>query len=150
MDLGCYCIYPAVYYWGQPKKISATAGILSNGVDGSGAAILSYSNTQVVLTYSKVGQDKIGSQIIGDEGTITIGSISKLTDINLYSKDGSKTLLAGDMPKSVIMSYEAQAFLDAIKATQATGAEYANSEKTALQVSKVMAEIRQLACICID
>lgn len=148
MDLGCYCIYPAVYFFGKPKNIFASAGFLSNGIDGNGAAILEYPGMQVVLTYSKIGQDQIGSQIIGDEGTITIASISKLTDLYLYSNsDDSKNLLAGDTPKSVIMSYEARAFMNCITTPQRYKTEYEKAQRTALEVSEVIAEIRRLTSV---
>ena len=148
MDLGCYCIYPAVYFFGKPKNIFASAGFLSNGVDGNGAAILEYPDIQVVLTYSKIGQGETGSQIIGDEGTIAIGSISKLTDLYIYSNSGdSKTLLAGDTPKSVIMSHEAHAFMKTITTPQLYKTEYENAQKTALEVSEVIAEIRRLTSV---
>lgn len=146
MDLGCYCIYPAAYFFGLPQKISACAGFLSNGADGSGAAILEYPDMQAVLTYSKIGQDKIGSQIIGDEGTITIGSISKLTDLCLYSNSkGSKVSLTGDTPKAVIMGYEAQAFKNFITMPKLYENEYEKVQKTALKVSKISEEIRCLS-----
>lgn len=149
MDLGCYCVYPAVYFWGQPNKIFASAGFLSNGVDGSGSAILEYADMQVVLTYSKTGQDQTGSQIIGDKGTITIGSISKLTDVYIYSNiDATKDLLAGDTPKPVIMSYEAQTFMQTITAPHLNKTEYEKAQKIALEVSRIMAEIRRHAGIC--
>lgn len=146
MDLACYCVYPTVCFFGKPKNIFASASFLSNGVDGSGAAIFEYSDMQVVLTYSKIGQDKTGSQIIGDEGTITIGSISKLTDLYLYSNcDGSKVSLAGDTPKPVIMSYEAQAFKNFITMPELYKTEYEKAQKTALEVSRIINKIRRLS-----
>lgn len=148
MDLGCYCIYPAVYFFGKPKNIFASATFLSNGVDGSGAAILEYPDMQAVLTYSKIGQDKTGSQIIGDQGTITIASISQLTDLCLVdNSDGSNVSLAGDTPKSVIMGYEAQAFKNFITEPQLYATEYEKAQETALEVSRVIAKIRRLTSV---
>ena len=82
-DLGIYCFYPAIDFFGEPEKIISSAGFLSTGADGYGTAILDYADKQVTLTYSKIGQDYLGSQIIGDKGTMTFGSISKLTDVEI-------------------------------------------------------------------
>jgi len=148
MDLGCYCVYPAVYFFGRPKKIFASAGFLQSGADGYGAAILDYEGLQVTLTYSKIGQDRAGSQIIGDEGTVTIESISKFNTIYLYNNlSNIKQQLAGDTPKHIIMGYEAQAFKNFIGSPQLYNAEYEIARNTALEVSRVMAGIRQIASI---
>jgi predicted dehydrogenase len=151
MDLACYCVYPAVYFFGKPQKISASADFLSNGADSGGSAILEYPEMQVVLTYSKIGQDRIGSQIIGDKGAITIGSISQLTGSYLHiDKDGTKVQLTGDTEKPKIMSYEAQAFMGFITTPQLYVDEYKKAQSVALDVSKVIAEVRQLAGVCVS
>jgi len=146
MDLGCYCIYPTVYFFGEPKNIYASAGFLPGGADAYGAAVLDYENLQATLTYSKVGQDRCGSQIIGEAGTVTIASISKLTDIYLFNNiDNHRTLLAGDIPKHVIMSHEAQAWKNYIASPELYSAEYEIAQKTALAVCRVTASIRQMS-----
>lgn len=113
-DLGIYCFYPAIDFWGAPKKITASAGFVKTGADGFGTTILDYDDKQITLTYSKVGQDGCGSQIVGDKGTMTIGSISKLTDVSILYSDGSRERIVDEMEKHVLMSYEARDFYDYI------------------------------------
>ena len=113
-DLGIYCFYPAIDFFGEPEKIISSAGFLSTGADGYGTAILDYADKQVTLTYSKIGQDYLGSQIIGDKGTMTFGSISKLTDVEICYSDGAKEKLVGEVEKHVLMSEEAKDFYDYI------------------------------------
>lgn len=113
-DLGIYCFYPAIDFFGEPEKIISSAGFLSTGADGYGTAILDYEDKQVTLTYSKIGQDQSGSQIIGDKGTMTFGSISKLTDVEIHYCDGTKEKLVGEIEKHVLMSEEARDFYDYI------------------------------------
>lgn len=109
-DLGIYCFYPAIDFFGVPKKIISSAGFLPTGADGYGAAILNYDDKQITLTYSKIGQDFSGSQIIGDKATMTFGSISKLTDVEIHYNDGSKEKLVGEIEKHILMSEEAKDF----------------------------------------
>lgn len=113
-DLGIYCFYPALDFFGKPEKIISSAGFLSTGADGYGSAILDYADKQVTLTYSKIGQDFSGSQIIGDKGTMTIGSVSKLTDIVIHYNDGSTEKVYSDVEKHILMSAEAKDFSDYI------------------------------------
>lgn len=113
-DLGIYCFYPALDFFGKPEKIISSAGFLSTGADGYGTAILDYADKQVTLTYSKIGQDFSGSQIIGDKGTMTIGSISKLTDIKIHYNDGTIEKIFGDVEKHILMGAEAKDFSDYI------------------------------------
>ncbi len=113
-DLGIYCFYPAIDFFGIPEKIISSAGFLSTGADGYGTAILDYADKQITLTYSKIGQDFSGSQIIGDKGTMTFGSISKLTDVEIYYNDGSKEKLVGEIEKHILMSEEAKDFCEYI------------------------------------
>lgn len=121
-DLGIYCFYPALDFFGEPDKIISSAGFLSTGADGYGSAILDYADKQVTLTYSKIGQDFSGSQIIGDKGTMTIGSISKLTDIVIHYNDGATEKVYSDVEKHILMSAEAKNFSDYILGKK-TGAE---------------------------
>lgn len=114
MDLGIYCIYPALDLFGEPEKITAVSGFMSSGADGYGTAVFSYADKQITLTYSKLGQDRAGSQIFGDKGTIVIPSISKLTDMCVFDNQGNKKVLSEDTEKHVIMSYEARDFADYI------------------------------------
>ncbi len=109
-DLGIYCFYPAIDFFGEPQEIISSAGFLSTGADGYGTTILDYRDKQVTLTYSKIGQDFSGSQIIGDKGTMTLGSISKLTDVEIHYNDGTAEKLVGEIEKHILMSGEARDF----------------------------------------
>ncbi|MCQ2479724.1 MAG: Gfo/Idh/MocA family oxidoreductase [Clostridia bacterium] len=146
MDLGIYCIYPALEIFGEPENIIASSGFLSTGADGFGTAIFDYSDKQVTLTYSKVGQDRCGSMICGDEGTIILPSVSKLTEMKFIKKDGAEEALSPDLEKPVLMSYEAENFLKYIKAG-AIDSEYEYFNKITLDVMKTIYKIRELANI---
>ena len=145
MDLGIYCVYPALDIFGLPEKITACASFMESGADGSGNAALLYSDKLVNLTYSKLGQDRLGSQIFGDKGTITIESISKLVNMNIIDNSGNKTEIIGDVPKEKLMGYEAKAFEAFIE--NPADEYYVVTSERALQTSKVMKEIRNLSGI---
>lgn len=145
MDLGIYCIYPAVDLFGLPDEISAKSVFLDSGADGSGSIIFSYADKVITFTYSKTAQDRSGSQILGDKGTLKTASISKLTGMELIAESGEKYSIHGDTPKSELMGYEAAAFEGFIRGEQLE--KYSLSSERALQVSRLMKSIRQAAGI---
>ena len=145
MDLGIYCVYPALDLFGMPEKITACAHFMGSGADGSGNSAFLYGDKLVNLTYSKLGQDRLGSQIFGDEGTITIESISKLINMKLIDNKGSVTEIIGDVAKEKIMGYEAQTFEKFI--ADPSDPYYEAVKERALQVSRVMKEIREISGI---
>lgn len=114
-DLGIYCVYPVVDLFGIPERILPYQQFLSTGADGCGSAIFIYPDKTVTITYSKVGQSRGVSQIIGDNGTIAIGSISQTDSIYIYNTKGEKTELVPDIDKKYHMSNEAQSAVDFIK-----------------------------------
>lgn len=146
MDLGIYCIYPVLDIFGEPYKITASSGFLSTGADGYGTAIFDYDDRQVALTYSKVAQDRCGSMICGDEGTIVLPSMSQLTEMKMYDNSGNMTVLSEDKEKKILMYYEAVDFAKYIKAG-AKDEEYENFNALVGKVSEVMMKIRSLAGI---
>lgn len=114
MDLGVYCVYAAVDLLGAPDTVSASAAFANNGADLSGGAVLGYKDFTAVLSYSKIGQSAIGSEIVGDKGVVKIGSVSQYADISLV-KDGKETLLFGMPDRAEVMLGEAEKFADYIE-----------------------------------
>lgn len=143
MDLGIYCIYPAIDFFGVPKKIFATAGFLNTGADGYGNSIFVYKDKQVNLSYSKVGNSQLGSEIIGDKGTILINSISKLTNMKIIWKDGSEEEIIGDIPKHILMNGEAQSFYNYVTNITRYENEYRYASELSVRVCEVMQIIQE-------
>lgn len=142
LDLGVYCVYPAVYFFGVPNNISASSSFLSSGVDGTGSAVLDYGDKLVTLNYSKLCQGMAPSQFVGDEGCITVDSISTLENINLYDTKGNKKHLWDGETKEKLMSYEAGDFADFIRNKEEHREYYDFCTDTMLSVSEIMYKIR--------
>ncbi|MBQ8574880.1 MAG: Gfo/Idh/MocA family oxidoreductase [Clostridia bacterium] len=141
-DLGIYCYYPAVEFFGLPEKVSSSAGFVETGADGYGTAVLDYSDKQITLTYSKIGQDFCGSQILGDEGTITIDSISKLTGVKIHFADGKIEEVTGEEEKHIIMAYEAKNFYDFITDFEKNKEKYFEINQRIFEINKLMFQVK--------
>lgn len=106
-DLGIYCVYPAIDLFGEPQQILASQHFLFTGADGAGSAILKYKDKIVTITYSKTSESRAASQILGDEGTVTLESVSQLRGIKNYDKKGNVIDEIASEDKISLMSNEA-------------------------------------------
>ena len=145
MDLGVYCVYPALDLFGLPRAVTACAHFLESGADGSGMVGLDYGDKLVTLAYSKIGQGWAGSEIRGEDGTLSIESISKLTGLTLHRPGLAPQAVFGEREKADLMGYEAEGFEAFVR--DPADPYYQVTRERALQVSTVMAEIRRLAGI---
>lgn len=150
MDLGIYCVYPALGWFGEPDSIYAYCRKLSTGADGEGGAVLRFKALTAELSWSKTGESRIGSEIIGDNGTLIIPSISKLTNIRLIHKDGTEKQITAELDKPRLMSYEADKFYKYITEPGTFASDLASANELALSVSKAMCEIRRQSGIAFD
>ncbi len=110
MDLGVYCVYPALALFGKPTAFRLDALLLESGADGSGVLTLTYPDKLVTLTYSKTGQSGTGSDFQGPGGTVRVASISKLEDIALWRPGEAWQPLFGATEKYKLMGNEAVDF----------------------------------------
>lgn len=134
-DLGIYNVYTAHLLFGAPIRVTASQTLLANGVDGVGTATLYYDGFTANLTYSKTDNADPDSEIVGENGTVRFGSVSKLTEIYVDGK-----YLFGDMEKETLMSYEAAAFARIVDGDTAT---YDYTRRMTLSVYETMENLHK-------
>ena len=147
MDLGIYCVYLAADFFGLPDNVCAAKVNLTTGADGIGAALLTYKDKMVTLSYNKLANGGAGSEIAGDKGVLKIGSVSKLTDVSFVSNDGKAEKLVGDFTKEELMSGEAKSFANYIVRRPQFESDYRAASALAITVHTIMDEIRKSANI---
>ncbi|CAM3990739.1 Gfo/Idh/MocA family oxidoreductase [Cohnella lubricantis] len=140
MDLGIYCLYPAIVLFGKPLEIRANGIMLSSGVDGEGSLLLKYEGMEGVVQYSKIANSCLPSEIQGEEGSILIDRISQPGRIELRYRDG-RTKVVGVPQSDEDMRYEVQEFIDLIAEGASQSA--VNSFENSLAVMEVMDEARR-------
>lgn len=114
MDIGVYCVHPAVALFGMPRSVKSSSLKLSNGVDGAGTVLLEYEGMLGELVYSKISDSRIPSQIQGEEGTMVIEEIADPQTVMIYDRRGKKEIL--DIPKTDNnMVYEVREFIRLIR-----------------------------------
>lgn len=147
MDLGIYCVYPALYLFGMPDSFDVTAKFLESGADYSGAITLNYKDKIVILTHSKTVQGVCGSEILGENGSLRIGAISLLSNMDFIDKDGSVTKLYSNDEKFKLMGCEAKSFYNFINYKDDYAAFYKQCSQLCLMVCDFMEKVRNKAGI---
>ena len=143
MDIGVYNVYLAIELFGVPDKIISDCYFMQTGSDSHGTAIFNYSDKQVTLNFSKVGQSHGYSQIFGDEGTILIPSISQLHDMKVIYNDNREVILSGEENRQYVMSGEARSLKNFIENPEKYNEKYRHSLEMSVLVSNAMKEIRE-------
>ncbi len=140
MDLGIYCLYPAIILFGRPDKVQASGVLLSSGVDGEGSLLLNYGDMEAVIQYSKISNSYLPSEIQGEEGSILIDKISHPEKAEIRYRDGRTEEIAAEQ-STLSMKYEVQEFIDLIGRGEKESA--FNSHERSLAVMEVMDEARR-------
>ncbi|MBR4950297.1 MAG: Gfo/Idh/MocA family oxidoreductase [Clostridia bacterium] len=150
MDLGVYCIYAAIDLFGEPSDVVSHSHFHNgNGVDMSGNIILKYKDFSVSLTYSKVGQSTLGSEIIGQNGSIKIDSISMYTGIHLLKGKTLQTL-SPVKDRTFVMEKEALRFYDYINFYDDFSEDYKEKSdlchKVRILIDKIRSDKNEVRC----
>ncbi len=143
MDLGVYCVYPALHLFGRPESFTADCVRMETGADGNGIITMKYPDKLVTLTYSKLGQAGANTDFQGDEGTVYVESISRLANISLWRKDGSREEIYGEDEKYKLMGWEAKDFHRYITQPEESREEYAHCVELSLWVAEFLEEARK-------
>ena len=87
MDIGVYCVAPMVALWGKPRHVCAMGTTFDVGTIGgdpayplvelAGEALCDYGSFAVNLSWGKVSDNHLLSQIQGTEATLLIDSIAE-------------------------------------------------------------------------
>lgn len=147
MDLGVYCLFPALHLFGLPDAAQVSARLLSTGADGSGVVAMQYADKLVDIVYSKLGQAAANSDFQGDLGTVSVGSISRLADIEIIWNDGTRETVCGEEPKWQLMGYEAQDFHAFITEPEKHAAAYRECASLSMDVCRFTEQLRRLGGI---
>ncbi len=113
MDIGIYCVYPAVALFGEPKDVKATSYMLDSGVDGEGSLLLTYDEMDAVIMYSKITNSYVPSEIQGENGSIIIDKIHTPESVKIHYKDGTVEDISREQI-SESMYYEAKEFISLV------------------------------------
>ena len=162
MDIGVYCVSAMTALWGAPRRVAAmgtTFDVSTIGADPrwpivelGGEALCDYGDFVVNLSWGKVGDNHVPSQIMGTEATLVIDSISTPQHVEVVrpaqsdggygSGAGEATLLGFPMDGS-LMTAEVTDFCTACSGSSEGKALAERYERISLDALSVMDQIRE-------
>ena len=137
MDLGVYSVYMALQLFGYPKTVDAYSTLILD-VDGTDTVILGYDGYQVILTMSKLAESRIRSEILCENGTITLGLLSRLQEIDYYPLGGEHESIFEKSEFYESMTWELKDFLSYIG-----GTDYTSMQSLSRDSIRLLSEIRE-------
>jgi len=140
MDIGIYCLYPIIVLFGKPEKVQATGVMLDSGVDGAGSILLTYKDMDAIVTYSKITDSSIPSEIQGEDANLIIDKINVPEKVEIHYRNGSIEELTQPQSKQP-MYYEVEEFIQLIESGQTESK--INSLSNSLQVMEIIDECRR-------
>lgn len=162
MDIGVYCVEPAIAYFGRPECVRAlavTAEVPGEGaespyarIDLSGEALLGYGDKVVSLSYGKASDDVLSSQVAGERATLTWDQTSCPDNLRVFEHEDKGMVfrvegaegrrLEAEVPERD-MSCEIADFAAAVAGEPAACALRDRCEQVTLDSLAVMDEIRR-------
>lgn len=141
MDIGVYTIYPMVVLFGKPLTISASALMLSTGVDGQGAGDFGYEGMGGNVIYSKIVDGSVPSEIQGESGSILINGINDCLEVAFKRRGENTVEIWGRAEDKSSYYYEVAEFLDVIESDRIESE--INSHEASLVTMEIMDEMRR-------
>lgn len=90
MDIGVYLVHPMVDLFGRPLNLVGHGINLSNGVDGAGDIIFIYDSMVGNISYSKINDSKLASEIQGEDASLIIDRLDDIGFMEIVYRDGSR------------------------------------------------------------
>ncbi len=113
LDMGVYCLYPALDWFGIPLSVTAASVPVPGGVDGVTTAVLTYPGFLVTINTSKVSEGDKRCEIQGEKGTLVIDAISSPRVIEIRLNNGEFRAYSPDTEDND-MVYECQVFAEKV------------------------------------
>ena len=162
MDIGVYCVEPAIALFGEPRDVRALAvgqGVPGAGegdpcswVDLSGSALLGYDDKVVELSYGKISDDVLPCEVEGERATLVWDQVSCPANLRVHehvdqgmvfrSQKTSARGITGDAPEHD-MAFETGDFVAAIRGEERALRDRERFEGVTLSSLRVMDRIRQ-------
>lgn len=137
-DIGVYPLYFTIGMFGVPDEYIGGNYLVSSGADGYGNIILKYNDKIASITYSKITDSKLPSEIQGEKGSIIIEKLSTVKGIKILYRDGREEKIEIEIHKND-MVYEAIEFINLIKKGKLESD--INSHKNSRKVVEIMEKL---------
>ncbi len=88
MDLGVYCAHALIRLFGAPQRVVGSAVTVRSGADGAGVALAIYDDFVADLSWSKITDSTLPSEVQGEHATLLIDAIDSARSLTVRYTDG--------------------------------------------------------------
>ncbi len=136
LDLGVYGVAPMIHLFGEPtSRVSLSRLFLHNGMDAQGTLLFSYPDMEAIISYSKISDSTMPTEIQGEQGRIIIKKLSQMTEPYIIYRDGSIEEISVPIIEDN-MYYELKEFIDIVESGKMESEE--NTHNRSLTVLKLI------------
>lgn len=136
MDLGVYLVAGMIHLFGMPRALTGHSGFLGTW-EANGALLADYGAMQAELSYSKISQSALPSEIQGEKGALVIDHFADGGRLYIRYRGGETEELEGCAP-GISLDAETRDFFDMVKGK----AQPADWQALSLNTAQVMEEAR--------
>ena len=126
MDLGFYPVSLGIHLFGPPRRVTATAQLLSSGVDAQGTIVLDYAGFEAVCMHSKVATCGIPSEVAGERSAVVFDDCAAPANIRIVTgshrptntgadRDSARRAALDPLRAGSFLSYEVAAFAQLVR-----------------------------------
>jgi predicted dehydrogenase len=101
-DLGVYCAHALVNLFGEPERVVGALVPIRSGSDGAGAALAVYPGFVADLSWSKITDSTLPSEIQGEHATLEIDAIDSARRLTVRSTDNTTEERTVDAPSNTL------------------------------------------------
>ena len=139
MDIGVYCVHVLLDFLGMPEKINGFSVMLRGDIDGAGDFLAKYPDKIAGVSYSKITDSALPSEIQGENGMLLFwGTINSPENVKIVYRDGSEEMIY-QREHLNDMKYELELFLKMIQSEENAESHMERS----LNAMKLMDEMRR-------
>lgn len=139
LDIGSYVVHTAINLFGAPNKVATMGYSLENSIDAVGVILLGYDDKICELSYSKITDGKLESEIQGEKGNMFIDKISCPERIKVVYRDGKEEVLFEEKVEDD-MKYEIEHFIKGINGKM----DLSDTLKCSLDTIRVLDKARKI------
>lgn len=115
LDMGVYDLAPMAALFGRPEAVKAFGVVLDSGVDGQSTVICRYPGMDAVCLVTKIANTYLPCEIAGENATMTIDHIQKLSRMEIRYRDGTVDVITPPEQEHG-MVYELRDFIATLRA----------------------------------
>ncbi len=101
-DLGVYSAHALISLFGEPRRVAAALIPVASGADGAGTALAVYDGFVADLSWSKITDSALPSEIQGELGTLEIDAVDSARRLTLRFTDGRVESRTVDAPAETL------------------------------------------------